>query len=192
VGEETLRIGEIPASVLAKQLPMPMEHVRGLTGDARDRRLGAGDQQGRSQEPADGHDRHDVVERPSVIHHHDGRSARAQHALELVDRALRLRYMMDHAVRIDEIERLVFERQVGDRAPHELGGSSLELQATPGEIDRGVALVDTRVARSRAHESHSVCRDPASGFEHVLAGPTLELHELQDVWLERKATRLHL
>src|SRR6188472_1983668 len=99
---------------------------------------------------------------------------------------------MDHPVRIDQIERAVRERQVGDRSAYEARGAILQLRSAPGELQRRGAEVDTRVSRAGSHELHAVRRNAAARFEDVLARPALELAEVEDFGLERVTLRLHL
>jgi hypothetical protein len=50
-----------------------------------------------------------VVVRVSMIEHHDGSSAGAQHAMNFAHRTHSVRRVMQYAVRINEVERVVRE-----------------------------------------------------------------------------------
>ncbi len=126
-----------------------------------------------------------------MVDHHQRRAAGPQDALELGDDALGVGDVVDDAVREDEVEARILERQLDRGRLHEiLGREPLELESPPREAQRNRALVEAGVARAGAQELQPVRRDPAADLEHVAPGPVAEPHDLGDVRLERVAVPL--
>jgi hypothetical protein len=91
----------------------------------------------------------------------------------------------DDAVRVDEFEGVVGERQLDDRSLHE--PRVLQLGSPPSEFERSRAEVDPGVARAGTDEPRGVGADPTSGLEKVALSSTLESHDLRDVGLRARS-----
>jgi hypothetical protein len=127
-----------------------------------------------------------------VVDHDERNTARTKHAVELVDRGLCVLDVVDDAVRIDEVERCVVERQSVDGSADEAAFCAREGETPLGEPDRRLARVEADVLRAGPRELEPVGRDPAAGLEDVAAGPAVELRHLPDVRLERVAMPLDI
>ena len=78
---------------------------------------------------------------------------------------------MDHAHRVDEIERCVVEREVDNRSLHKATVEILHLEPFTRQANSSRAEVDSRVAGTGSRELCAIGRDPTSRLKHVLATP---------------------
>src|SRR4051812_48642531 len=92
--------------------------------------------------------------------------------------------MVNDAVRVDEIERLGVERQLGDGTFDEGSVGALQGEAHASELERLWAAIEACVTCTGTREAHAVGRDPAACIEDVTVRPLLETHQLGDMRLE--------
>ena len=192
VRQEERGVREVAEAVASEQLPVAAQHRRLFPGSGSHDVRPARQHEQRREHAPHAHDRHVVVERVAVIEHHERRAARPKHPVKLADRGLRLRDVVDHAVRVHEVEALGAEGQHVRRRKLEVTAEPFLLEAPRRELERRSAGVDTRVASACAREAHAVGSDAAAHLEHRPARPALEADELGDVRLERVAVTLHL
>jgi hypothetical protein len=127
----------------------------------------------------------------AVVDHDKCHSPRAKDAVELLDAALGVLDVVDHPMRVDEIEGLVGKWQVRGRSSLQVAWETLKFEATTRELKRCHARVDRGVSSAVTSELHSVSPDPAPDLEDIASCPPWELGDLGYVRLERIAVTLN-
>ena len=113
----------------------------------------------------------------AIVDLNDREAARLQHAAALLDQALRVSGVLDYAVGVNQIEPIVFERQllaVGDR--------ELSVKALLGEIgfrqlNRRIGDVDAGHHRAALREPGEIDSRATADFEHGPAAIAVEIDQ---------------
>jgi len=101
-----------------------------------------------------------------MIKHDDCFAAWAEHALYFADRCGCVGSVMQYAVRVDEIERVVRELEMFGVSDAKRAGKLKYFEAPFCQIDCGVSEIDTRIVRAGFGELSSVSAESATHFQH--------------------------
>jgi len=117
------------------------------------------------------------MDRMLVIQHDDDLAAGLEHAIDFVDRFLRIRGVVEHAERIDNIERIVRKRERFGIGGAEFARKSLGAEAFLGEARAFFGEIDPGYDRAVASELEGVGPHAASNFEEHFTSKFLEFAE---------------
>jgi len=121
----------------------------------------------------------------SVVDHHAGHAPRPEHAKHFPHRPRSVRRVVQHAPRIDEIERRVSKRELLRIRNPQIRVQAVERKASSGVLDRPLRRIDAgKRSWHVARPLEMVGSHAHTNFEHIQAAATLEPRELSDVGLE--------
>jgi len=119
--------------------------------------------------------RHPVVDLENRV------AARLEDAPALGDEALRVRRVLDDAVRVDQIEGLVRKRQVLSAGDLKVAGQPLLLKIGFGELDGGRGHIDPARQGASAREPRQIDGGAAAHLEDPLPRVSVEANESRQV-----------
>jgi hypothetical protein len=168
-----------------QQGAMSLQDFRIFAGRPGDQTDCARHEQGCREQAPNSHNCEVIVERSTVVKHHERQTSGPQHPSELSDRLIGLLEMVDETVAPDEIEAIVLEGQRGRIALNKVAGQTVKLEASSGQLNRSRTPIQADVARASTSELGTVCRDAATNIEDGSIFPFPETGLLTDVRLQR-------
>ena len=87
-----------------------------------------------------------------MIQHHDRAAAGFQHAMNLAHRGFNIRSVMQHAMRVDDVKRLISEVESLSIGHAKLTGHSRGFKILSREVYRRFSQIDAGVSRTRARK----------------------------------------
>ncbi len=125
-----------------------------------------------------------------MIQHDDQASARSEHTEDLADRLVRVRCVMQHTMRINEVEGTGGHVEVLRVAYRDVPLEIEQCEAPLREGNRAGRQVDARVASTGPGELHGIGAKAAPDLEYVQPPCGAEIDSVRDVRLERIAVPL--
>src|SRR5688500_7601156 len=113
-----------------------------------------------------------------------------QHAAYFADGAVDVRRVMQDAMRVDEVDRRIIERQVLRARIHRRSVQSPYAQIAPRQQRTHRCEIDSDVSRAALSELRSIGSHAAADLDDALAANVIELQKLADVRLALIAVTL--
>src|SRR6185369_13251738 len=102
-----------------------------------------------------------------MVEHDPGQPARPQYAMQLADRARRVRRVMQHAIRIRHIKTLSCERKVLSVTQRKVAVLIVSFQVTPRNFERTRREIDAGYPRAATRKLQEVGAHAATHFEQT-------------------------
>src|SRR5690348_9364889 len=112
----------------------------------------------------------------AMIKHHARQPAGSQHAMNFANRAHSVRRVVQHAIRVNNVETLVRERKVLGIAKREVARLAIQLEMMTRSFDRTRREIDASDFRAAARKLQEVRTHPAANFKQAFAGELIEAH----------------
>ena len=123
-----------------------------------------------------------IGRRTPVIQHHPRLTARAHDAMNFPHRASRAGRVMQHAVRINDIETFIGKRQVLAVGNRKIAALSIDRQVLARYFNRPRSEIDPGHLCAAPRELQKVRAHAAADFQQTRAGKIIEPHHLRHPW----------
>jgi hypothetical protein len=102
-----------------------------------------------------------------MVEHNHSASARTQHAMDFLYRFSSFRGVMQNAVRVDQIETLVWERQVFSVGSLKCSWQIEQLKTPARKFNRRFGKIDAGVVSTRFGKLGAVCSESTTDFQNL-------------------------
>src|ERR1051325_7825214 len=112
----------------------------------------------------------------AMIKHHARQPAGSKYAMHFANRTSGVRRVMQHTIRVNNVETLVRERKILGIAKREVARLAIQLEMMTRCFDRTRREINTSHVRAAARELQKVRTHPAANFKQAFAGELIETH----------------
>src|ERR1051326_2504930 len=114
----------------------------------------------------------------AMIKHHARQPADSKYAMHFANRTSCVRRVMQHTIRVNNVETLVRERKVLGIAKREVARLAIQLEMMTRCFDRTRREIDASHVRAAARELQKVRTHPTPDFKQTFSGEVIEAHHL--------------